>query len=888
MADLAAQSNTSTSASQLLSSLIPNLVIFSVFMILFIVLRKSQRRVYEPRASVEAVPKDLKPDEPPRGPFGWITQLIGKPQSYILQQTGPDGYFFLRYLLEFSIICLLGCILVWPILFPVDATNSNGNKQLDILTFGNVKNKWRYFAHVFISWLFFGTVIFIIYRELVYYTTFRHALQSTPLYDSLLSSRVLLLTEIPDVSVEEPKLREFFPTATNVWYARDYTDLNKLIEQRTKLANKYEKALNGVLTKANTLRLKCEKKNKAVPQPEDDLNKYLKDGKKRPTHKLKFLIGKKVDTLDYGVEKLGELNRDIRKEQLEHNSRVQLPSVFIEFPTQLELQKAYQALPYHPELKKCGKHIGIAPEDVIWTNLKLTKAKRRIKKILASTVLTLTIIFWCIPVAVVGAISNINFITEKLTFLSFINNMPSVLMGVITSLLPTVALAILMSLVPPFIKKMGKVSGCITIQEVERYCQNWFFAFQMVNSLFVVTIASSAISVIQDVINNPGLALLLLASKVPRASNFYISYLCLYGLTFSSGALLQLVALILSKILGRVLDKTPRAKWNRYVTLGQPFFSVLYPNFQLVAGIALLYSIIAPLIMGFATITFFLIFVAFLYNLIHVMKPNDSDARGRNYPLAMFQMFVAVYLSEVLLVALFVFSKNWACVALEGFWILVTAASHIYFKLKFLPLFETVPISALKYAAGDRTFQYPMYDQGLKEIKTEGENYWKGGNQLGLTDSPKDQVLADRDESDLNTATVTNEKRSSGDKTSSESDVNPKPRSKLSDSTASTISKFFKPKTNTFEMVRDTMPDSYFNYIQYNADFVRTAYDDPAVNAPEPHIWCAKDKMGLSEIEKNKALENGVECSDAEAGFDGAGKIQYFGPPPTYEDSIKV
>lgn len=891
MASSSTSSTLSTSASQLLSSLIPNLVIFAVFMTLFVVLRKRQRRVYEPRSSVNTVPKNYQSEAAPKGLFAWATHLFKKPQSYILEQTGPDGYFFLRYLLEFCFICFLGCLLVWPVIFPIDATNSNHNKQLDILTYGNVKNKWRYFAHVFISWLFFGFVIFTIYRELVYYTTFRHALQSTPLYDSLLSSRTLLLTEIPERALEEPNLREYFPTATNIWYARDFKELTKKVEERNKLASKYEGALNSVLTKATKLRMKLQKKGKPLPEPEDDLDKYLKDGKKRPKHKLKFLIGKKVDTLNYGAERLGELNREIKKEQLEHNSKPQLPSVFIEFPSQLEMQKAYQALPFHADLKKSGKHVGLAPTDVIWSNLSLTKTKRRVKKIIASTVLTLTIIFWCIPVAVVGAISNINFITEKLTFLKFINKMPSVLMGVITSLLPVVALAILMSLVPPFIKKMGKVSGCITVQQVERYCQNWFYAFQVVNSFIVVTVASAAVSAIQDIIDDPSSALTLLATKLPKASNFYISYLCLYGLTFSSGALLQLVALILAQFLGKLLDKTPRKKWTRYTTLSQPFFSVLYPNFQFVALIALCYAIIAPLILGFATITFFLIFVAFLYNLVHVMRPNQSDARGRNYPLAMFQMFTAVYLSEVLLVALFVFGKNWACVALEGVMVAFTAACHIYLKRKFLPLFDTVPVSALKYAAGDRTFQYPMYDQGTKEIKSEGENYWNGGNQLGLTDSPKDQVLPPTqlmgDDSDLNTAIGTNEKGSNVEKGSAEMAIGTQSKPQTTKAPNGFV-RFFKPKSYSFDMIRDSFPSSYYNYIQYNADFVRTAYADPAVNSEEPHVWIPRDQMGLSEIEKNKALENGVQCSDSDADFDEKGNTRYLGPPPSYEESLKL
>lgn len=878
--------STSSSVSQWLSVLIPSLILAAVYTLIFLVFRKRQPRVYEPRNTVKYVPEDLRPRESKPGAFAWITGLLKMPQVYLLQQTGPDGYFFLRFLFEFAFICFIGCIIIWPILFPVTATNSNGLQQLDMLTIGNVKNKWRYLAHVFVSWLFFGFAIFVIYRELVFYTTFRHALQTTPLYDSLLSSRTLLLTELPEKALEEDELRSAFPTATNIWYAREYKELTELVKERTKLAKKYESSLSGTLTKAVKVRNKCLKKNQPVPLPSDDLNKYLKDGKKRPTHRLKFLIGKKVDTLEYGVERLGELNREIKKKQLEHNSNTQLPSVFMEFPSQLELQKAYQAIPFSTDLKKCKRYTGLAPDDIVWENLSLTPGKRRVKKIIASTVLTLMIIFWAIPVAVVGAISNINFIIEKLTFLKFINNMPDQLLGIITGLLPVVALAVLMSLVPPFIKKMGKVSGALTIQEVSRYCQNWYYAFQAVNSFVVITIASASVSSIQTIIDDPSSALTLLATKIPKASNFYISYICAVGLATASSAIANVVGLILAQFLGKILDKTPRAKWNRYITLGQPDFATSYPAFQFIALVAFAYSIIAPLILSFASIALFLILGALLYNMVYVMQPNKNDARGRNYPLALFQFFVALYLSEVTLLALFVFGKNWACVALEAFWIFVTVLSHLYMKWKFIPLFETVPISALKYGAGDHTFQYPTYDQGFKEIKTEGKNYWEGGNQLGLVDSPIDQVLQDTrvDNSDVNTGVGSNEKY-----TDSKLEVPHAEASKKTKTTCvATLSRFFKPKLNTFDMVRDSMPASYFNYIEYNPDFVKTAYNDPAVNDGEPHIWIPKDDLGLSEIEKNKAIENGVDCSDADAGFDEKGSLVYYGPPPAYEEALRV
>ncbi|KAL6450634.1 SPAC24H6.13 Uncharacterized membrane protein C24H6.13 [Candida maltosa Xu316] len=917
--------NSNSSVSQFLSTLIPTLVISVVFLLLFIVIRNKRKRVYEPRSVVETLPQDLKTDPSNSGPLGWLTTLLRKPNTFFIQYASTDGYFFLRFLLEFFCVCVLGVIITWPILFPVNATNGNNNqpgsqiKGFDILTFSNIRDKWRTFAHVFLSWLLFGAVIFLIYRELVYYITYRHALQTTPLYDSLLSSRTLLLTEIKKEYLSDDTLRTYFPTATNIWYARDYKKLEKKVKERTKLAGKYEGALNKTITKAVKLKNKAIKKNKPVPEPEDDIDKYLKDGKKRPTHKLKFLIGKKVDTLNYCPEKLGELNKEIGKLQAEYQTYEQLPAVFIEFPSQLELQKAYQAIPYQKDFKGVKTVINVAPDDIIWENLQLTPAKRIIKKIIANTILTLMIIFWCIPVAVVGAISNINVLTDKVHFLRFILNMPKVIMGVITGLLPVVALAILMSLVPPFIKWMGRISGRLTVQQVESYCQSWFFAFQVVNVFLAMALGSSAAAVATEIVKDPGNALQQLSSNFPKSVNFYYSYLCLQGLTISSGTLLQLVALILSHILGRILDGTPRAKWNRWNTLGEPGYSTLYPGFQLLTVIALAYSVIAPLILGFTAIAFILFYFAYIYTFIYVLRPSTVDARGSNYVTSMFQLFTGLFLAQLWITAIFVFSKNWACVALEAVIVVVTIIARFWMKRHFLPLVDAVPISAIKYAAGDSTYAYPMHDQGYKEIKLEGENYWEGGNQLGLTDDPKDQVLPIRNPQ-AQTATV--QARPDGsDSSAIETKIGhgesfDKSHSPFADTNhaddnvqdpeksafkkpvdavigaptkgVSWLTTFFQPKKETFDMLRNIMPNSYFNYIEYNDDYIRHAYDDPAVTDEEPHIWVARDPMGLSEIEKNKALKEGVDVSDENATFNDKGQLIYTGPPPAYEEAIRV
>jgi len=61
--------------------------------------------------------------------------------------------------------------------------------------------------------------------------------------------------------------------------------------------------------------------------------------------------------------------------------------------------------------------------------------------------ITALVVFWAIPVAFVGLISNITYL-EGFTWLHWLTKIPNTIMGVISGLLPSVMLAILMSLVP--------------------------------------------------------------------------------------------------------------------------------------------------------------------------------------------------------------------------------------------------------------------------------------------------------------------------------------------------------------------------------------------------------------------------------------------------------
>lgn len=127
--------------------------------ILFIFLRRSQRRTYMPRTYIGYLRPWQRTPDTPTGIWNWITEMYKLPDTYVLQHHSMDAYLLLRFLKMSSMLLFVGCCITWPILFPVNATGGGTGTQLDILSISNIGSNGyaRYFAHCFVSWIFVGT-----------------------------------------------------------------------------------------------------------------------------------------------------------------------------------------------------------------------------------------------------------------------------------------------------------------------------------------------------------------------------------------------------------------------------------------------------------------------------------------------------------------------------------------------------------------------------------------------------------------------------------------------------------------------------------------------------------------------------------------------------------
>ncbi|KAE9962844.1 hypothetical protein BLS_009961 [Venturia inaequalis] len=661
-----------TSASALITTLVPVLVVAIVWFVVFVAIRSRAAWKYAPRTRSKTLRKDNYSPELPNTLFGWLPKLWAIPDSYVLTHQGLDAYLFLRFLKMAVISCVVGAVICVPVLIPVNATGGGNGQQLDKISMTNVGKlpiqAWRFFAHAACAWLFFGYLLVMITRESIFFINLRQAYLMSPLYANKLSSRTVLFTSVPNAYLNEEKMREMLgPGVRRVWLPTDTKDLDELVDERQKVAMKLEGAETKLVKLANKARLKSLSKG---ADSHEESNVGLENGaesngsvaarwlavKDRPTHKLKLLIGKKVDTISWSREELERLQPKIEEEQAKHRAgdAVKIRAVFVEFENLREAQAAYQSLTHHEVATMAPRYTGMIPSDIIWKNLRIKGWERMVRTAVTIGIVCATILFWSIPVALVASFSNINRLIEikGLQWLSFINNLPSVLLGLITGLLPVVLLALLMSLLPPYLRWMARLGGAPTHSDAEFTCQNYYFGFQIVQVFLVATLGSAAPTIAQSVIANPSTIATTLSSAIPTSANFFLSYFILQGLGVVSGILVGIAGLFITPLLVMILGSTPRKiflKWNGMSSIG---WGVVYPLYTNLFIIAICYACIAPLVLVFAAIGLFFFYFAYRYNFLYVYK-TTVDTRGAVYARALQHLFVGLYIAELCLIGLF-------------------------------------------------------------------------------------------------------------------------------------------------------------------------------------------------------------------------------------------
>ncbi|KAK5019051.1 phosphate metabolism protein 7, partial [Cryomyces antarcticus] len=417
-----------------------------------------------------------------------------------------------------------------------------------------------------------------------------------------------------------------------------------------------------------------------------------------------------------------------------------------------------------------------------------------------------------------------------------IDDLPSPVLGVISGLLPALLISALLALVPIICRFLAVWAGSVTLSQVELKTEGWYFAFQVVQVFLITTFSSGASSVAKQIVDDLSQAPELLAKNLPKASNFYLSFFVLQGLTVAATTVFQVLPLIMFSFLGKILDRTPRKKYNRWITLAGLSWGDTYPRFTNLAVIAIAYSCIAPLVLGFATIGFYLLYLAFRYNLFYALT-TTVDTKGDAYGRALQHLTVGVYLTELCLIGLFAASGGTKPAQLMVFLFILTILYQTYMNLVLTPLENTLSDDPMAEDEVDARAQASIEDGAAQPDEPARENPPNppieptGSGWMG-------KLAAHCARGGLFAPFLFHGSRIS-----------------YLALRAQLRSAF--PGQPLPSLPEDAAKDAYFN---------------PAVTVKTPKLWVAKDDIGISkeEVEKTKKV---VEITDEGARFDGKGNI---------------
>lgn len=345
----------------------------------------------------------------------------------------------------------------------------------------------------------------------------------------------------------------------------------------------------------------------------------------------------------------------------------------------------------------------------------------------------------------------------------------------------------------------------------------------------MTTFSSGAAAVASKIMKEPDSAPALLAESLPKASNFYLTYFLIQGLTSAASNVLNYSDLFEYLFYQYFWDKTPREKFASYSQMKGISYGSLYPKFTNLLVIAIAYSCIAPLVLVFATIGLTFYYISYRYNLLYVCL-SKIDTRGEAYKRALQQIPTGIYLAELALIGLFSARKATAQTILMIVLLVLTAGINLVLDRILHPLELYLGVDSLQAA------EVPLLaeEDGIPVDDEVALHMSAHNRRLGL---------------DL-----------------------------LGKTPATRLSEFFDTFiTSSREQIRGWLakPDREDDSPEPTEDELAKAYENPAFTSKTPKLWLPKDRAGVSQDEIRQNEEAGIPTTLEGAEFDEKGRLQY-------------
>lgn len=675
----------------LLISLSVSLGLFILQLLLFSCFRKRFREIYEPKAF--NLPRQIRVAPAPSSFFSWIPATLSLPLEKTKLSAGLDAYFFLRLIL--FLICFTSgtALLLIPILIPLHFLASSANSiWSERLLISNISPEHNIFltAHLVLCIIVVIVSLFAFYSELqsYYYIRAEWTLQE----DVPFSSTTLLIKGVYPEFRSHSAVEAFFSSIpgkiTRVWFNRDYRELSRLARQQRNVLQRLEYLETWLIKKCQKLATTKSAAHEESLGIHPRWRVYIDESN------CGYWTRYRLNALSWFKSELSRINSRVFLLQSQEGMFEPVNSCFVQFDSRLSCFMAYHSI--QTSHGKSRTQLGasytdqVHPNDIVWSNLSKATYLERFLHVLA-VVLDYTLIFgWAIPIALVSMVTQVETLSQMVPQFGWLLQFPQV-SRMMSSIVSPLVLSWLTSQVPHLFRALARLKGYPSEGIIEKDVQKYLFLFLFVQLFLIVTLATGLPSLVARMLVNTSEGAITLANSLPRATNFFISYLVASFLMSSGGALLHVEAL-LSRIWQGLWHVSPRSRLNAYLHFPSLPWGSLYPLLANICSITLTYALVSPLILLYAIAGYAVMFLAYKYCIIYCHVPK-CNADGEYYPRAMFQLLSGIYCQEISLLGTLLLRNLPIHATIAAALIVATVFAHYYLKCLSLNLEVRLPLS---------------------------------------------------------------------------------------------------------------------------------------------------------------------------------------------------
>lgn len=233
--------------------------------------------------------------------------------------------------------------------------------------------------------------------------------------------------------------------------------------------------------------------------------------------------------------------------------------------------------------------------------------------------------------------------------------------------------------------------------------------------------------------------------------------------------------------------------------------------------IAIAYSCIAPLMLGFAAAGVYLYYLSYRYNFLFVIQPK-IDTKGEAYALALQHISTGVYLSELCLIGLFGVRKAVGPSIMMVVLLVITIFYHLGMNRLLKPVEKYLP--------------RPLQQEDEEAPLVNGDT----GN-----DDDRETLMARMRRNAPGWV----------------------PRPVLD-----VLERFVFPDVNAQRDMLSWFEEDSSDILQPSEDQLKNAYVNPALTSKTPKLWLTRDDAGISKKEIEQNEKAGISSTDAGAEVD--------------------